>query len=54
MTDAKPRFGPNSKEPGLMNIINSNLGYKDLPSPGGPMSLIKAPCTWDKTQSLCS
>ena len=54
MTDAKPGFGPNSKEPSPMNIVNPNLG-QDLPprGPDGPMSLIKALCTWDKTQSLC-
>ena len=45
MTGAKPGFGPNSKEPSPMNTLP--------PSPGGPMSLIKALCTWDKTQSLC-
>ena len=53
MTDAKPGFGPNSKEPSPMNIINPNRGQDLPPSPDGPMSLIKALCTWDKTQSLC-
>ena len=49
MTDAKPVFGPNPKEPSPMNIIN---GQNLPPNPSGPMSLIKALCTWDKTQSL--
>ena len=50
MTDAKPVFGLNPKEPSPMNIIN---GQNLPPNPSGPMSLIKALCTWDKTQSLC-
>jgi len=50
MTDAKPGFGPNTKEPSRMNIINPNLGLGFPPNPVGPMSLIKAGM---KTQPLC-
>jgi len=41
MTDAKPGFGLNSKEPSPTNIINPNLGKDLRPSLGGPISLIK-------------
>ena len=54
MTDAKPGFGPNTKEPSHMNIINPNLGQGFPPNPVGPMSLIKALCTWDKNPASLS
>jgi len=54
MTDAKPGFGPNTKEPSRMNIINPHLGLGFPPNPVGPMSLIKALCTWDENPASLS
>ena len=54
MNDAKPGFGPNTKEPSRMNIINPNLGLGFPPNPVGPMSLIKALCTWDENPASLS